>query len=313
MPPMSGPTSLARALARRLPGPIRGRLRRALPARIVDAPRRFVTPLPAPPPGLGGVVRPVAVPARIRIEAPRASYVPRLLERSGLAGYEPETVAAFLAAISSTDAADAFDIGSNVGVFSIMAAALTTTRVTAFEPTPSLVATFRAVARLNALACTVEPIAVGREAGEATLYLSSASDSSNSLRTGFRQATGTVTVPVERLDDAVTRLGRTPSVIKLDTESTEPDVLAGAPELLRVTRPLIVCEVLAGRTEAGLMAALRPLGYRFHHIGPDEPLVESARIVGDPTYAHRDWLFSPGPLDDAFHRHYRAWRATLGA
>jgi len=122
----------------------------------------------------------------------------------------------------------------------------------------------------------------------ATLYLSARTDSSNSLKAGHRAATGTVEVPVERLDDYVAGTGRRPAVMKIDTETTGPDVLAGGMETLRTVRRWVVCEVLASTTEAALASILRPLGYRFHHLGDGPVPVEADEIVGDPTWLHRD-------------------------
>lgn len=306
---------LRRLLARLLPAPVKAFLRRTLPARLFAPPaiRDVRLAMPVPPSGLGPSVRPAAVPPFVEFRAPWQSYVPRLLDRDGIAGYEPETMAAFLAAISLTGATDVFDVGANVGAFSIVAAAATTARVTAFEPTPDLAAIFRAMAAGNGLACEVEAIALGAETGTATLFVSSKSDSSNSLQAGFRRAVGTVEVPVERLDDYVARSGRVPGVLKVDTETTEPDVLAGGVETIRRVRPWIICEVLAGRTEAALATAFGDLGYHAYHLDGTIPPRETTSIVGDITYAHRDWLFTPEPLPAAFGDHYAAWIATLRA
>ena len=306
--------TLRRLIARRLPPGLKAVLRRILPERILRAAprtRRFSLAMPVPPSGLGPAVRRAARPARVKFIAPYRSFVPRLLDDGGVAHYEPETMAAFLAAISVLESADAFDIGANVGIFSIVAGSTTTARLTGFEPTPDVAGTFRSVVAANALDCNVEAIALGASTGTATLYLSNKTESSNSLKAGFRTASGTVEVPVERLDDVVERLGRRPTIMKIDTETTEPDVLAGAGALLATTRPWIVCEVLAGTTEAPLMEILRPLGYRFHHLGPNQPVVESAEIVGDRTYEHRDWLFTPDPLPPAFAVHYVAWLEAI--
>lgn len=304
---------LRRVVGRVLPAPVKGVLRAALPARLLRAApstRRFWLRMPSPPSGLGPVARPAPVPPRVRVEAPWKSYVPRLLEAGGIAGYEPETMAAYLAAITALEATEAFDIGANVGVFSIIASATTTAHVTGFEPTPQLAATYRSVAAANGLGCEVEEIALGAANGRATLYISAKTDSSNSLVAGFRTAAGTVEVPVERLDDYIARTGRRPAVMKMDTETTEPAVLEGAAETLRVIRPWIICEVLASTTEERLMAALRPLGYVFHHLGPDGPSARDT-IVGDPTYRFRDWLFTPGPLPASFAGQYAAWLDAL--
>jgi FkbM family methyltransferase len=275
--------------------------------------RSFWLAMPVPPGAPGGQIASAARPARIRIEAPYRSFVPRLLDERGLGGYEPETMAAFLAAIGHLGAAEAFDIGANIGVFSIVAASVTSAHITGFEPTPDLAATYRAIAAANRLSCDVEQLALGAEEGTARLYLSALTDSSNSLAAGYRATAGTVEVDVERLDHYVERTGRRPLVMKIDTESTEPSVLAGASALLRDLHPWILCEVLAGRTEEGLMAQLRPVGYRFHRLVDGGRPVETDRIVGDPTYRQRDWLFTPGALPPSFLDDYEAWRAAIGS
>ena len=52
-----------------------------------------------------------------------------------------------------------------------------------------------------------------------------------------------------------------------------------------------MCEVLHGLTEAGLHAELDRLGYRYFAITA-RGLVEHPRIVGDPSYRDRNWLFA---------------------
>jgi FkbM family methyltransferase len=302
-----------RAVGRVQPAPAPRFLRAILPARLLrshPATRRFWLAMPAPPAELGPAARPVAISNRLRFEAPWKSYVPRLLEDNGVAGYEPETMAAFLGAITTLEAGEAFDIGANVGIFSLVAAATTTARVTGFEPTPQLAATYRSVAQANGLPCEIEEIALGARNGTATLYISAKTDSSNSLVAGFRTAAGTVDVPVERLDDYIARTGRRPAVMKMDTETTEPDVLAGATETLESVRPWIICEVLASTTEVRLTELLGPAGYRFHHLGENGPIARET-IAGDTTYRFRDWLFTPGPLPPAFAGHYAAWRRAI--
>lgn len=240
-------------------------------------------------------------------------YVPRRLQETGFARYEPEAMAVYLAAIDRLPDRSAFDVGANVGVFSLLASAITDVEVIGFEPTPDLAAAFRRIVAANRLECIVEEIALGATSGRATLHLSDVTDSSNSLRSGFRPGDRTVHVALETLDAYVARTGRVPGALKIDTESTEPDVLRGALETLKTAGPWIVCEVLAGRTEAELMDILRPLGYRWYPLTGEIPAIAADEIVGDPTYQHMDWLFTPEEPDEAFWANTRAWRAALDA
>ena len=72
-------------------------------------------------------------------------------------------------------------------------------------------------------------------------------------------------------------------------------MLAGGLEFVSTVRPHIVCEVLAGRTEAQLERVVDRLGYLRYRMSENGPVLEST-IVGDPTYRHRDWCFAPAPL-----------------
>jgi FkbM family methyltransferase len=249
----------------------------------------------------------------LRIRTPLQNYVNLLLAGSGLAGYEPDTLACFLAAIEERGSAPVFDVGANIGVFSWLAAALTPAIVVAFEPTPDLAAQMRAICAENGLDVMIEELALGAAPGTAELHLSDKTDSSNSLRAGFRPSHRSVSVPVETIDAYAARTGVTPAVLKVDTESTEPDVLRGAAGVLAAGRPWIICEVLAGRTEAELTAILEPLGYSWYRIDGPGPLEARARIEGDPSYSYMNWLFAPEEPSPAFWLNYAAWRSSLAA
>jgi hypothetical protein len=152
-----------RLISRHLPSGAKRLIRRVVPATprpSLPATRTFDLRLPAPPvPGKR------LIPSTIRIEAPSGLYVPRLLEASGFAGYEPDATACFLAAIDEVEATAAFDIGANVGVFAVLAAAVTSADVTGFEPTPDIAAAFgrpRSTCRARPTARTRCGLAFGR-------------------------------------------------------------------------------------------------------------------------------------------------------
>ena len=174
----------------------------------------------------------------LRIRTPVRTYVSHLLAGSGLAGYEPDTLACFLAAIEERGSGPVFDVGANIGVFSWLAAALTPAIVVAFEPTPDLAAQMRAICAENDLDIRVEELALGAAPGTAELHLSDKTDSSNSLRAGFRPSHRSVSVPGRNVDAYVARTGVTPAVLKVDTELTEPDVLRGATGVLETESAL---------------------------------------------------------------------------
>lgn len=265
--------------------------------------REFELALPVPDDG----------PARsLTLRAPADLYIPKVLERDGLAAYEAETMACFLALVQRRGG-PIFDIGANIGVFSFVTAAVTDAEVIAFEPTPELAAVARQLAEDNGLHYEVEAIALGAEAGSATFYLSNLTDSSNSLRSGFRPSDRSIDVPVETLDGYVARTGHVPTVLKIDTETTEPDVLRGAQRTIIEHRPWIVCEILARRTEAELEELLAPHGYTWYQITQEGRLVPRRELFGDRTYRFTNWLFLPEPADDDLWASARTWRTALAA
>jgi FkbM family methyltransferase len=267
-----------------------------------------VAPLTAPSPRTEqSAPRVLAIPTR------PPTYVTQVLEDSGLGAYEPDTLACFLAAIETQHASCAYDVGANIGVFSWLAAALARVDVVAFEPAPNLAERIREICSENDLAIIVEELALGSTSGMATLYLSQVSDSSNSLSKGYRPSVQSVEVAVDTIDRYAARTLRFPEVLKIDTESTEPDVLRGAAGLLAERRPWIICEVLPGPVGAELASILGPLGYRYFRIDQETELRRSDTIGWDGRHEYLNWLFTPSEPERDFWLAVTAWRESLAA
>ena len=97
-------------------------------------------------------------------------------------------------------------------------------------------------------------------------------------------------VKVFKLDQFVQEKGiEKIDLMKIDTESTEPDVLRGAISILEKSHPNIVCEVLGRGSERDLQEILRPLGYRFYLLTP-EGAIEREHIEGHPEFLN--YLFT---------------------
>ena len=246
------------------------------------------------------------------VDAPGRLRIPRLLQEEGLRGHEAATLACVLAATERKRAGTLFDVGANVGVFSLLVSCLADWSAVAFEPTPRVAATARRIAELNACPVQVEELALGRVAGSATFYLSRRSDASNSLNPEFREARASLTVPVETLDGYCARTGRVPDLIKIDTESTEADVLAGATEMLRTQRPWLFIEVLDTALGSEIMTLLEPFGYHAHPIKDALP-PQPAPVVESIGLWQRNWLFTPEPLDAGYGRRTLAWAEAIAA
>jgi FkbM family methyltransferase len=300
-----GLTADLRAYARRHPR-LHARLRRVRAVSSSTRERLGLTPPRAfvlRCPDVEGGTRDIAVSISPHL------YVGKVLEGAGLAGYEPEALACFLAITDIVPDGPVWDVGCNIGVYSLIAATATRREVVAFEPTPHIAAAARSIVAGNGLSGEVRQTALGESPGSARLFLSDSTDSSNSLRKSFRESTRAIDVPVETIDGLVASGRAAPSVLKIDTETTEPAVLRGGLRTITATRPWIMCEVLAGRTESELMAVLEPLGYTYYLVS-DEPEYEPAeQLHGDPRFYM--WVFAPEPAPAELWARIAAHRTVL--
>lgn len=139
-----------------------------------------------------------------------------------------------------------YDIGANVGFFTMIAARLVGPEghVYAFEPLPENAAALRRNRDLNKLEqVEVVQAAVSDYAGEASLVVGRSSLDprlSEHVPEPENQVGGQITVSVVRLDD---RDFRPPDFVKIDAEGAEFSVLAGMRQMITEHRPTILCEM----------------------------------------------------------------------
>ena len=247
---------------------------------------------------------------------PSSSMVQRFLRREGLGAYEHSTAATLLTLFESGNGSvRLFDVGSNIGLYSHLCCAMTDRPVVhAFEPTPTTASIARAIARANRFDVEVVEAAVSDRNGRADLHLSQVSDASNSLVDGFKPSDEAVSVDVVRLDDHVARTGVTPTILKIDVETHEPEVLAGARDTIATHRPWIVVEVLRRRGTDHGPAVERVLdeidGYAFFELSSRPDWVPRDHLRGSGT-EDRDWLLAPCDLPDDFGRRWDEWSRRL--
>lgn len=212
-----------------------------------------------------------------------------------LGSYEPETMAVF-ARLART-ASVIFDVGAGDGLFAILGAlANPAARIVAFEPFEGAAAARNL--ELNMAACQnveLRRLALGAEDGFATLYVASESGGNSSLNPAFRKLHTEQRTEVRRGDSFMATGGiERVDLLKIDTESTEPDVLRGFGGVLARCRPDIVCEVLPGRSEADLMEILGPLGYRYWMLTDEGPQRRDV-IMGHPRWVNYLFTTRPSP------------------
>lgn len=141
-----------------------------------------------------------------------------------------------------------YDIGANIGFFSLIAARHVGSdgQVYAFEPVPQNAAVIERNAALNGFASIeVFKAAVGAVTGRAELNLAHHIGGAVLASAGAPpDMRGHMQVEVVALDDVIVRKKlRAPSLVKIDVEGAELSVVQGMRRTLRTHRPKVVYEV----------------------------------------------------------------------
>jgi len=190
-------------------------------------------------------------------------FIPHFVHRD----YEPVTVGAFLAAVER--GSTVVDVGAHIGYFSCLAALASGPRGTvhAVEPCPTNAQLLRQNLRLNGIEnVVVHEVAAAGVRTRRAFRVTHSSDSH-----GFYEhplATTVMAIEIEGVPlDALVKDRAT--VIKIDVEGAEIEVLSGMVRLLRISRGATViiewnpgCLMMAGRGPMELPRMLERLGVR---------------------------------------------------
>jgi FkbM family methyltransferase len=162
-----------------------------------------------------------------------------------------------------------FDVGANVGLYTLLASARAGRdgRVFAFEPLLANLDYLREHLQLNDVNnVDVIPAAVGRSPGRASF----AAAASRSM--GRLDAAGVLEVEIVSLDDlSHSRDLPAPNLIKMDIEGGEVEALAGAEETLRAHRPAILLATHGWAKHQESCRFLRGLGYVVEALNGGDP------------------------------------------
>lgn len=170
-----------------------------------------------------------------------------------------------------------FDIGANVGFYTLLAASRVAPsgRVVAFEPMPSNVKRIHQHLKLNRIdGVRVFEAAVSSTPGIARF----APHASNAM--GRISDTGSMEVTLVSLDD-LSESGSIPdpNLLKIDVEGAELGVLHGASRLLARARPTILLATHGAEVHRQCCAFLRDAGYELRPIDPSVATLDATDEV----------------------------------
>jgi FkbM family methyltransferase len=172
-----------------------------------------------------------------------------------------------------------YDLGANVGFFTLLAARLVgpTGQVVAFEPDPRNARALRGNVALNGLGNVVVVEQGVSDRVDTAAFSIGTSTTSHLARDGD---VNRVDVPITSLDAFLAGDQRAPTLVKLDIEGEEVRALTGAERLLREHRPTVICEVHG--TESEVRALLSGAGYAIRRLEADSADVWNAHILAQP-------------------------------
>jgi FkbM family methyltransferase len=174
-----------------------------------------------------------------------------------------------------------FDVGANVGFFTILGARLVgeSGSVVAFEPEPENLAALRDNVNLNAFSnVVVVESAVSSSSGTAQLHVLHRA-TARLLPAGDEVERKGSRVVTTSIDDFLAEHPELePDVVKIDVEGHEAEVIRGMRETLARLRPTVLCEL--HRTNLEVAAAFDEAGYRTTVLDAPGPVELS------PWWAH---------------------------
>jgi FkbM family methyltransferase len=213
-----------------------------------------------------------------------------------------------LAALVRAKGGLVLDVGANTGFYALIAVSVDpSVEVHAFEPYPPVVELLHGNLTVNRVGARIRVFeeAVGRSSGRAELHIPNPRhglvETSASLNPTFgiegTRTSVSVSVAVTTLDEHIATIGRHSrvGVIKIDVESLEHEVLAGATELVSSDRPYIVLEVLPTSDVDALEEIRASCGYVDVCLRPHEAVVGGAIVFDADGWNH---LFIPSETLD---------------
>jgi len=223
------------------------------------------------------------------------SCVTKFLFWGNIEGFEFNSVKVFCDLVK--DSKVFFDIGSNIGYYSLVATSIQNKNIIvyAFEPMPSAFDYLVQNIQINEFTnIKAQKLALSNQKGQATFY-----SIVNDKFQNYPQLTGdgglsashsgtrtkiNFDVEINTLDNFVKEnIGELKiDLIKLDTEANEHHVLSGANIVLSEHRPIIQCEILKNQIEVEIETILRPYNYLYYR-ATDKGLVQVSSFINNTS------------------------------
>jgi FkbM family methyltransferase len=168
-----------------------------------------------------------------------------------------------------------YDVGANVGVYTLLASLLSGTRghVYSFEPVPRNIHYLKEHIRINMVSnASVIGAAVCDIDGEVSFSLGSSSSM------GYVDNTGDIDVRALKLDTFCSK-EKPPTVIKMDIEGAEHLALLGANETLRKCKPTIFLSTHGSRVHSDCCSLLEDIGYALTSVD-GKPVEHTNELIG---------------------------------
>ena len=144
-----------------------------------------------------------------------------------------------------------FDIGANVGTYSILASGVCKSKTYSFEPNPDTFTTFIKNINLNQLSNLINPfkLALGSEPG--IVRFSSHLDTMNHVLPDTDKASPFIETEISTVDHFVHKYG-CPTIVKMDVEGFELEVLNGMKKTLNTQElKAIIIEINSSANKYG--------------------------------------------------------------
>jgi len=228
---------------------------------------------------------------RFKLATNQTSYLTQVLFWHGISSFEYSPI--FRSLIKKTGVF--FDIGSNIGYYSILACAENTNiNVYSFEPAEGAWHYLKKNVALNDIEnqVRVEKFAISDKSEILTFHevrndkynytRHVLSGESNASTKELDREFNTYRVPGITLDEYCER-NAVPEIdlIKIDTEGSEHRILLGGKKMISKYLPIIICEILFDFNEDKIEAIMNEFGYGFY-------LYKGGRLMKTETLARSD-------------------------